>query len=106
MTLATTGGIPLADVHSESNPSPLDAPQQIQFPLGFVEFVLANGPQAVVTTISLYLEPGVQANTYYKYGPTPDNSTPHWYAFMFDGTTGKISPTTLNSTCRWTPRRR
>lgn len=27
-------------------------------------------------------------NTYYKYGPTPNNPIPHWYEFLFDGTTG------------------
>jgi hypothetical protein len=25
---------------------------------------------------------------YYAYGPTPDNPTPHWYDFAFDGRTG------------------
>jgi len=25
---------------------------------------------------------------YRKYGPTPDNPSPHWYDFMYDGTTG------------------
>jgi hypothetical protein len=27
-------------------------------------------------------------NTYYKYGPTLDSPAPHWYEFLFDGTTG------------------
>ena len=27
---------------------------------------------------------------YRKYGPTPDNPTPHWYDFMYDGTTGAV----------------
>lgn len=27
-------------------------------------------------------------DSYYAYGPTPDNLTPHWYDFTFDGETG------------------
>jgi hypothetical protein len=27
-------------------------------------------------------------NTYYKYGRTPADPTPHWYEFLFDGSTG------------------
>jgi hypothetical protein len=34
------------------------------------------------------LPPETTINTYWKYGPTPDNPTPHWYEFLFDGTTG------------------
>ena len=32
------------------------------------------------------MPPGL--NTYYKYGPTPNDSTPHWYEFNFNGQTG------------------
>ena len=27
-------------------------------------------------------------NSYWKYGPTPDNAAPHWYVFDYDGETG------------------
>ena len=27
---------------------------------------------------------------YRKYGPTPDNPTPHWYDFMYDGQSGAV----------------
>ncbi|MCR4345630.1 MAG: peptidylprolyl isomerase [Sulfuricaulis sp.] len=30
----------------------------------------------------------VRPTHYYAYGATPDNPTPHWYDFAFDGTTG------------------
>jgi len=40
------------------------------------------------TTVTLFLPPEVTANTYYKFGSTPDKPTPHWYEFLFDGTTG------------------
>jgi hypothetical protein len=38
--------------------------------------------------VTLYLPSDVTINSYYKYGPTPGNSTDHWYSFAYDGTTG------------------
>jgi hypothetical protein len=38
----------------------------------------------------VYVEPGTTVNTYYKYGPTTDDTNPHWYPFLFDGTTGAV----------------
>ena len=29
-----------------------------------------------------------EVNTYWKYGRTSDDLQPHWYEFLFDGTTG------------------
>jgi hypothetical protein len=31
---------------------------------------------------------GILPDTYYVFGPTTENSTPHWYEFIYDGTTG------------------
>jgi hypothetical protein len=48
------------------------------------------------TQITLMLLPGVTFNAYYKFGPEPGNTTPHWYAFNYNGTTGaQISSSTL-----------
>ncbi len=44
------------------------------------------GPAGRVVT--LYHGVNASVNRYYAYGPTPDNATPHWYDFTFDGTTG------------------
>ena len=40
------------------------------------------------TTVTIYLPAGETVETYYKYGPTPSDATPHWYEFTYDGTTG------------------
>ena len=34
------------------------------------------------------LAAGDMPNTYYMYGPTPDNDSPNWYEFLYDGQTG------------------
>jgi hypothetical protein len=38
--------------------------------------------------VKLTLPQGAAPNTYYLYGRTPDNTTAHWYEFLFDGETG------------------
>src|SRR5262249_56737333 len=68
--------------------SPSDAPGGVQFPIGFFAFQVQGLAAGGNTTVTLSLPPGVTVNTYYRYGPTPDNPTPHWYPFLFDGATG------------------
>jgi hypothetical protein len=69
------------------NPSPLDVPAGVVFPLGFLSFELTNLPGSS-TTAEILLPAGLNIDTYYKYGPTPSEPLPHWYEFDFDGTTG------------------
>ena len=49
---------------------------------------LGLSPLAEATTVTLTLQPGLQVDSYYNFGPTPDNPDPHFYEFLFDGTTG------------------
>jgi len=88
VTLSSTEETNLAAVQAGNNPSPGDAPPEVDFPIGFFEFtvqgIIPGGP----TAVTLLLPPEVTANIYYKFGPTPDNPTPHWYEFLFDRTTG------------------
>ncbi|NIP39413.1 MAG: hypothetical protein GWO07_12765 [Candidatus Dadabacteria bacterium] len=63
-------------------------PEDVIFPVGFFEFeieLLAHGQHSYIV---LYLPEGVEINTFYKFGPTPDDPVPHWYDFYFDGKTG------------------
>ena len=38
--------------------------------------------------VTLYLPAGEAFSTYYKFGPTPNDGTDHWYEFLDDGQTG------------------
>ena len=49
---------------------------------------LGLAPLAESTTVTLRLPPDLQVDSYYNFGPTPDNPDPHFYEFLFDGTTG------------------
>ena len=79
---------PLANVQAIENPSSGELPADADFPYGFFEFAVKNVEVGGATNVTIYLHGGVSPKTYYKYGPTPDNTTPHWYEFMRDGQTG------------------
>ena len=75
----------LSNVRQIFNPSPSDAPN-VLFSSGFIKFDVATQVSAI--DVVLILPVGSNVETYYQYGVTPDNDTPHWYEFMFDGETG------------------
>jgi hypothetical protein len=88
VTLTSPTATTLANVQAVPNPCPRDAPGGVQFPVGFFAFQVQGLTAEGSTMVTLTLPPGVTVNSYYRYGPTADNPTPHWYPFLFDGTTG------------------
>ncbi|MCI0439669.1 MAG: DUF11 domain-containing protein, partial [Chloroflexi bacterium] len=82
--------VPLASVSSAENPSPTDSPAGVTFPLGFYTFGAAGltRGQAIEVAFAPEQDAGVTFNSFYRYGPTASNPSPHWYEFTFDGTTG------------------
>ena len=88
-TILSLVGTELLDVEVIANPSPEDAPEE-EFPAGFFSFTIGGLQTADATTSEIILPPGTLVASYWKYGPTPDNVLPHWYEFLFDGTTGAV----------------
>lgn len=65
-----------------------ELPPGVDFDWGLFEYVFnpcMHGDEAIIT---LRLEEGAVTNTYYMFGPTPDNPVDHWYKFLYDGKTG------------------
>jgi hypothetical protein len=68
------------------------------YPYGLIQFDLSDCPGSPPVTgtmkLSFYhndMTPiDLTGFIYRKYGPTPNNPTPHWYDFMWDGTTGAV----------------
>ncbi len=87
VTLVSPDGRPLGNVQALEN-MPEDPPAGVESPIGFFGFRVRGLVVGGTTTVTLLLPPGVTVETYYKYGPTLDDPTPHWYEFLFDGTTG------------------
>jgi hypothetical protein len=53
-----------------------------------VQFSANNVPAGGCVAVTLYFPRNLALNAYFKYGPTIDNTAPHWYNFTYDGTTG------------------
>src|SRR5262249_33516811 len=86
--LSSSAGTRLEDVRAVETPAPTALPARVSSPLGAFEFTaLVVGPGGTAT-VTLDLPAGVPLNTYYKYGPTPEDPQPHWYEFLFDERTG------------------
>jgi hypothetical protein len=71
-----------------ANPSPSDTPAEAEFPFGFFDFSIDGLEQGEAVNVTMILHNGTSITKYYKFGITPDNLTPHWYEFMFNGQTG------------------
>jgi len=55
---------------------------------GYSRFDLTGLAPGGATTVTVTLPAGDAPDTYFNYGPTPSDTTPHWYDFDYDGTTG------------------
>jgi len=88
LAVPNESGLVLSNVQGAGNPSPADAPEDVQFPYGFFHFTIDNLSAGACTTVTLFLPRNEAIYTYYKYGPTPDDPTDHWYEFLYDGQTG------------------
>ena len=87
-TIAALPQVTLTNVTGVANPAPGTSPSNVAFPLGFFRFDASGVAAGGATTVTVYAQTGTAINTYYGFGPTPDNATPHWYPFLFNGATG------------------
>ena len=97
VTLVASAGA-LKSVTTQTPPTP--TPSGVAFPVDALSYEVAGLAPGATTTVTLHLSAGIPAFAYWKFGPEPGNTTPHWYDFSFDGTTGavKTGPRTLTIT--------
>ena len=88
ITLAAPSGTTLVEVRNEAATEA--PPEGVELPLGLLSFKLRDLPASGLASVDLILPPGVIASTYFKWGPTDDDPSPHWYEFDYDGTTGAV----------------
>jgi hypothetical protein len=81
-------GTTMSNFKSTDEPSATDLPEDIDLIYGMLEFKINDVIPGDSTTVTISLPTGASPNTYYKYGPTPDNHLFHWYEFLYDGETG------------------
>lgn len=64
-------------------------PEKIEPVNGVFAYKLGNIPQSAGDlAVGIILPEDANVDTFYQYGPTPDNPAPHWYEFMYDEATG------------------
>ncbi|MDA2921448.1 hypothetical protein MYX76_18485, partial [Desulfobacterota bacterium AH_259_B03_O07] len=62
--------------------------QFLNLTIGSFKFVVRGLEFGAATIVDMIVSPGTQINSYFKFGPEPDNPEPHCYEFLFDGFTG------------------
>lgn len=87
ITLLTYSGGALRSITVLDNSAFAPVPENINFPLGIFDFETELPFAGVAVDVGLILPAGVIPQTYYMYGPTPDDINPHWYEFMYDEST-------------------
>ena len=63
---------------------------QRAFEHGFAGYTLNPSAPGGSVDVVITLSSGSQPDTFYNFGPEPGITTPHWYEFSFDGTTGAM----------------
>ncbi|MDQ6622819.1 MAG: DUF5050 domain-containing protein [Verrucomicrobiota bacterium] len=88
LTLASPVGTSFVNVEPSGPPDFTQLPSGYSFPVGFMSFTLTGVPSGGSVSVTNILHDPFNVTTVFAYGPTPDNTQPHWYEFLFDGTTG------------------
>jgi CSLREA domain-containing protein len=116
VTIAAPTGTALMQVANQASSGQVEAPPTVEFPVGCFSFQVKLPTAAAIQSLSvstwypglgvrawatekgaieveLILPDGINPTAYYRWGPTPDNLTHHWYRFDFDGETGALIQT-------------
>ena len=83
----------LKDVSAVPRPNPSTRPADVlpaTRPVGFFRESGLGGLQiqGASPQVTIFFDEDFRLDSYYNYGPTPDNPEDHWYEFLLDGTTG------------------
>lgn len=81
VTLAVDLPALLTGVSAAGNPAPGTSPPSVGFPFGFFAFTIAGVNPGGWANLDMFFPPS-SLYSYWKYGPTPDVSSPHWYEFV------------------------
>jgi len=90
----TTGSVPYTTVDVTTSTSWLASfttppGKTVQFNDEISQFTMTWPTGSSATrVVTLYHGANASVSGYYAYGPTPNNPTPHWYDFSYDGQTG------------------
>ncbi|QDV81438.1 Serine-aspartate repeat-containing protein D precursor [Stieleria magnilauensis] len=82
VTIVAPEGTELVAVTAfDDHPEPDKIPSDAKFPVGFISFELHGIEIGETVDVRLVLHNNSLISNYYKYGPTPDDTDPHYYRF-------------------------
>ncbi len=87
VALESETGTTLSDCRSIGNPNLDDCPDWVEFPYGFFQFTISGITPGGSSTLTLHLPDDTEStdpDTYYKYGPLPNEMTSQWYRFKYE----------------------
>jgi hypothetical protein len=84
ITFAADPGSPLPTIASVSNPNLSGLPAGIRLDQGIYAINYDDVPIGGSVTLTLFLPPGSNVNSYWKYGPPSQGAAEQWYDFRFD----------------------
>ena len=88
VTFVAPAGVSFQAMRPEENPSPDDAPVATQFGLGFFDFTLVGLTPGQHVAVQMILPVTVGSPTsYWRYGATPGNPSPHWFDWLYNPST-------------------
>jgi len=90
ITIVASDATTLSNCEAIDNPSPSDTPAGVSFPYGFFNFTIDGVGAGGHYKVTMTLPAGANPSSYYKFGPTPDDPSNHWYEFLYDGETGAV----------------
>ena len=79
ITLAVPNGMTLLGVGPSGPPDFSGLPSDYTFPVGFINVNVMGLTAGGTVTVTNIFHDALQFSTVFAYGPTPDNTTPHWY---------------------------
>ena len=88
LTMESAAGTKITNFRSLDNPSPITAPKDVNFSFGFFKFEIEGVGLGNTSKVTFYFTAEEKIDTYYKFGPTPNDQSNHWYKFLYDGQTG------------------
>ena len=89
LIVSVPDGIIISRLEIKDNPSDLNLPPvDLEFAYGLVNLAITTVDSNGSAVVTLSFPEDASPETYYKYGPTPDNPENHWYEFSYDGETG------------------
>ncbi len=86
LTLATSEDLILTNVYATTPPA--SSPEGLILHQGLLAFDIKDLTPGSAISLTLVIHGGTLPTTYWKLGPTPDDSSAHWYSFNYDGSTG------------------